>query len=240
MKETRASATGEFTVSSIDFGDYTVGVEAPGYSSYRTEVSVASGGVANVTATLSHGDAKEMVMKVRAKRHKKVQDGTSTSSVQITKEDVQELPQGDQVSLPKLITSTTPGVVPGAFGQMFFRGNHANIQYQIDGVQLPESPSNTFGDAFTPRNIDHMEIITGGIPAEYGQRLSAVINIISKTGPETPGGTVELNYGSFNTFSPTALYGGSRRMAISITIFPRTSTAPIADSTRPIPSAPRM
>ena len=209
VKETQTSATGEFSVSPIDFGPYTIDVQAPGYSSYRTEISVSSSAVANLTATLSRGEAKEMVMKVSAKRRNTVQNGTSSSSVQITKEDVEDLPQGEQISLPKLITSTTPGVVPGAFGQMFFRGNHANIQYQIDGVQLPESPSNTFGDAFTPRNIDHMEIITGGIPAEYGQRLSAVINIISKTGPETPGGSAELNYGSFDTFSPTVTYGGS-------------------------------
>src|SRR5205823_316724 len=48
-----------------------------------------------------------------------------------------------------------------------------------------------------------------GIPAEYGQRLSAVVNVISKTGPEKPSGTVELNYGSYNTTSPTVTYGGS-------------------------------
>lgn len=207
VKEARSSVTGEFTIFPIDFGDYTIEISAPGQGVYRSSVHVASSGVSEVSAQL--GRAEEIVIKVKGRRRQKIQDGASTSSVQITQEEVKDLPQGDQISLPKLITTTTPGVVSGAFGQMFFRGNHANIQYQIDGVQLPESPSNTFGDAFTPRNIDHMEIITGGIPAEYGERLSAVINIISKTGPEKPGGTAELNYGSYNTFSPTATYGGS-------------------------------
>ena len=37
------------------------------------------------------------------------------------------------------------------------------------------------------------------------------MNIITKSGPENPGGAVELNYGSYNTFSPQAVYGGSNK-----------------------------
>ena len=57
----------------------------------------------------------------------------SVSSTEISHKQIEKLPQGDQISLPKLITSTTPGTVAGPFGQVFIRGNHANIQYQIDG-----------------------------------------------------------------------------------------------------------
>ena len=151
---------------------------------------------------------KEMVLEVKAKRHL-VQSSSASTQTEINQETIAQLPLGDNVSLPKLITSTTPGTIPGPFGQTFIRGNHANIQYQIDGVQLPDSPSNTFGQAFSPRNIDHMEVITGGIPAEYGERLAAVVNIATRTGPEKPGGDLELNYGTYNTFSPSLTYGGS-------------------------------
>ena len=213
IKEGKTSTTGTFQFFPIDFGDYIVVIEASGYSPYRTNVQVAAGGNSSVEAQLARSGpnapvvGKEMVVTVRAK--KRVQTPAPTSSVEITKEKIAELPQGEAITLPKLITTTSPGVVQGPFGQMFIRGNHANIQYQIDGVQLPDSPSNTFGEAFSPRNIDHMELITGGIPAEYGQRLGAVMNIISKTGPETPSGSAELNYGSYHTFSPLGSFGGS-------------------------------
>ncbi len=206
VKQTVSSATGDFSLFPIEFGDYTVQVDAPGLGSYSSQVHVNSGAVTEVNARLA---PSEMVVKVTGKKRAKIQASESRSSINITKEEIADLPQGDTVKLPKLITSTTPGVVSGAFGQMFFRGNHASIQYQIDGVQLPDSPSNTFGEALTPRNIDHMEIITGGIPAEYGERLAAVINIVSKSGPETPGGSAEVNYGTYNTFSPTVTVGGS-------------------------------
>ncbi|MGZ3653387.1 MAG: TonB-dependent receptor plug domain-containing protein, partial [Bdellovibrionota bacterium] len=74
-----------------------------------------------------------------------------------------------------------------------------------------DSPSNTFGQAFSPRNIDHMEVITGGIPAEYGERLAAVVNIVTKSGPEEPAGEATMGYGSYNTASPQVTYGGSSK-----------------------------
>lgn len=154
---------------------------------------------------------EEMVLEVKSKK-KLIQKSSSVSSTFIRKEQISQLPQGSEISLPKLLTITTPGSVQGPFGQTFFRGNHANIQYQIDGVQLPESPSNTFGQAISPRNIESMEVITGGIPAEYGQRLGAVVNIISKSGQEVNAGEIELNYGSYNTFSPHLLYSGSNEI----------------------------
>ena len=132
VKQGQTSATGEFTVSPIDFGDYTVEVDAPNYNSYRAGISVASGSVAEFAARLTRGEEKEMVKKVQAKRRKKVQDGTSSSSVQITKEDVEGASTGrTDFPLPKLITLMMPWVVRKCSASMFFRGNHANIQYQI-------------------------------------------------------------------------------------------------------------
>jgi len=209
VKETTTSTTGEFQFFPVVFGDYDLAVESPDFAPYHATVHVASGGNSQADIHLQTKEAgKEMVLEVKAKKHL-IQNSASVSSTEITHEQIKNLPQGDEISLPKLMTSTMPGAVQGPFGQVFFRGNHANIQYQIDGIQLPDSPSNTFGQAFSPRNIDHMEVITGGIPSEYGERLAAVVNVVTKTGPEKPGGEAELNYGSYNTFSPHLMYGGS-------------------------------
>ena len=210
LKETESSDTGTYSFFPIMPGDYQVSVAAPGMAPSVSEVHVATGGTTIADAQLNSAtpSGQEMVVEVTAKKHL-IQNSASVSRTEVNQEQIRQLPQGSQISLPKLITSTSPGVVGGPFGQMFIRGNHANIQYQIDGVQLPDSPSNTFGQAFSPRNIDTMEVITGGTPAEYGLRLSGVMNIVTKTGPEKPSGEIELNYGSYNTFSPQIMYGGS-------------------------------
>ncbi|MEO5971598.1 MAG: TonB-dependent receptor [Bdellovibrionia bacterium] len=162
----------------------------------------------SVVQVIPESQDGELLLEVKAKK-RLIEKTSAASKVEISKEAIQKLPQGDQIKLSKLLAITTPGIVEGAFGVLFVRGNHGNIQYQIDGVQLPESPSNTFAEPFSPRNIDHMEVITGGVPAEFGEKLAAVVVITSKSGPETPGGTAELNYGSFNRFSPQVTYGGS-------------------------------
>jgi hypothetical protein len=152
--------------------------------------------------------SNEWVLKVRAKK-RLISGKSATSSSTLSRQQIAKLPQGQEISLPKLITQTTPGVVSGPFGQMFFRGNHANVLYLLNGIPMPDSPSGAFGQTLSPRNLERIEITTGGIPAEQGQRLSAMVNLITQSGPEKPQGDLELNYGSYGTLSPHLLYGGS-------------------------------
>ena len=209
IAKTTSSATGEYQFFPLTFGDYEVSAQLQGFAPYSAPVHVTSGAATQVDIHLElQTTSKEMVLEVKAKKHL-IQHSASVSNTEIGKDQIATLPEGGEISLPKLLSSTTPGAVQGPFGQTFFRGNHANIQYQIDGVQLPDSPSNTFGQAFSPRNIDHMEVITGGIPAEYGERLAAVVNIVTKSGTEKTEGEAEVNYGSYNTVSPHLLLGGS-------------------------------
>src|SRR5436309_10213239 len=98
-------------------------------------------------------------------------------------EDIQELPRGDTASVNQIL-STQPGFVYDSFGNLYVRGNHANIQYQLDGVTLPDSVSGLFGGFLSPKFIENMEVITGGLDAEYGERLSGVVNLNSRR-PDT-------------------------------------------------------
>ena len=210
VTETRVQAGQEYQFFPVKLGDYELTVCAGGVCSTAQSVHVASGSDIheNLVLEKSTEAKKEMVVKVQAKK-KLVQNISTGTQSEMNQSEIRQLPQGSEGSLPKLIASTTAGVVPGSFGHLFFRGNHASIQYQLDGIQMPESPSSSFGQSFSPRNIDRMEVITGGIPAEFGQRLSAIVNVVTKSGPEKPEGELELNYGSYNTFSPHLLYGGS-------------------------------
>lgn len=208
LKETTSSTTGEFSFFPVQFGSYQVVVTASGFAANSQAIAVASGANPHIDVNLISAKNKELILNVKEKRNM-VTSSTSGSARDIDQQQIAEAPRGDDISLPRLLATTTPGIIQGPFGQMFIRGNHANIQYQIDGVQLPDSGSGTFGDAFSPRNVDHMEVITGGIPAEYGERLSAVVNIVTKSGTEKPGGTAEISYGSYNTLTPQVNFGGS-------------------------------
>jgi outer membrane cobalamin receptor len=207
------TADGSFSLTELPFGDYSVSIAPEGLAPYRAGVSVGSGTVAGLDAqlqplTAAAEDVGELDVTVRADRIR-INRSAAVSSQEEDQRQIAQLPGGATQPLPKLLYSTNPGFVEGSFGQVFARGNHANLQYDIDGIQLPDSVSGTFGDAFSVLDIDRMEVITGGLPAEYGNRLSGVVNILTKSGGLEPGGTLDLNYGSFNTFSPELTYGGS-------------------------------
>lgn len=204
-KEALTGASGDYSFFPLALGEYQVSVEASGFSPYQATVEV-SGTAASLDIQLKAGGS-EMQLEVKAKRH--LITSSSSSSKEMNQEDIAQLPGGSSTSLPKLLTTTSAGMVEGPFGQVFTRGNHANLQYQVDGIQLPDSVGGSFGEAFTPLNIDHMEIVTGGLPSEYGTRLAGVVNIVTKAGTTEPGGLLGLSYGTNNQTAPFLTYGGS-------------------------------
>lgn len=155
---------------------------------------------------LSFGD--DMVLEVIAKRNR-IQNDTTASTTELSHQQITELPQGETADLPTLIAETTPGVTSASMGTLLFHGAFGKIQWRIDGIQLPDSPDNSLGEEFSAKNIENLKIIMGGFPAEFGDRLSAVVDVTSKSGTEDPHGLAEINYGSYNTTSPFLLYSGS-------------------------------
>src|SRR5438876_6219921 len=100
-----------------------------------------------------------------------------------------------------------PGVVQDSFGQLHVRGEHANLQYRIDDVLLPESIPG-FGQVLETRFADNISLITGALPAQFGFRTTGVIDIHTKNGAAFQQGDASLYGGSFDTIMPSFEYGG--------------------------------
>ena len=128
----------------------------------------------------------------------------------ITQQEIQDLSQGDNESLSKLVLRF-PGVSQDSEGSGSFhvRDEHANVQYRIDDILIPESIT-SFGSQFGTRFIDQVDLITGALPAEYGFRESGVVDLHTKNGAIYPGGDVEMYGGSHGEMNPSFEYGGSQ------------------------------
>src|ERR1700758_3483583 len=74
-----------------------------------------------------------------------------------------------------------PGVAQDSYGQLHIRGEHANLQYRIDDVLLPESIPG-FGQELQTRFADNISLMTGALRAQFGFRTTGVIDIHPKTG----------------------------------------------------------
>jgi outer membrane receptor protein involved in Fe transport len=101
-----------------------------------------------------------------------------------------------------------PSVAQDSFGQFHVRGEHAGLQYRLNGIILPEGIS-VFGQTLDPRFISSMQLITGALPAEYGLRVAGIFDLTTKNGALTPGGEVSVYGGSHGTVIPSFEYSGS-------------------------------
>lgn len=119
---------------------------------------------------------------------------TGSSIYRFDRQDIQNLPMGEDTPLNQLVLQS-PGVVQDSYGQLHVRGDHANIQYRINGVVIPESISG-FGQSLQTRFAEKLTILTGALPAQYGYRTAAVVDIQSKGESPENGGNLSVTLGS--------------------------------------------
>ena len=102
-----------------------------------------------------------------------------------------------------------PGVAQDELDKrLHVRGEEADLQYRINGLLLPDGLS-VFGQELSTRFLDSVSLITGTLPAQYGNRTAAIVDLKTKSGPEMNGGTMSVYGGSYGTAMPSVEYGGS-------------------------------
>ena len=131
-----------------------------------------------------------------------IQPSLGATVYDFSRQVIETQPQGDNQPLNRLLLQA-PGVTQDSFGQLHVRNDHANLQFRINGVQLPEG-INVFGQALQTRLANSVALITGSLPAQYGLRTTGVIDIQTKTGTLDPGGSATMYGGSQATLQPSA------------------------------------
>ncbi|HEY1589050.1 MAG TPA: TonB-dependent receptor, partial [Rhodanobacter sp.] len=133
---------------------------------------------------------------------------TGSSQYVIDQKAITQLPLGASTPMNQVLLQA-PGVVQDSYGGLHVRGDHANLQYRINGVIIPESISG-FGQTLDARTIQSVKLLDGALPAQYGLRTAAVVDITTKSGSELGnGGSVGVTTGSFGTFNPNVSLWGS-------------------------------
>src|SRR5262245_13870364 len=100
-----------------------------------------------------------------------------------------------------------PGVAQDSFGQLHVRGEHANLQYRINDVLLPESIPG-FGQVLETRFADSISLITGALQAQFGFRQTGIIDIHTMNGAACHEVESTVYGGTFVTIMPSFEYGG--------------------------------
>jgi outer membrane cobalamin receptor len=116
--------------------------------------------------------------------------------------------QGDSATFNQTILRA-PGVAQDSYGQLHVRDEHANLQFRINDVLIPEGISG-FGQEIDTRLVHSVSLITGSLPAQFGFRTSGIIDIHTKEGLAPNGGSVSYYGGSHETINPSFEAAGSQ------------------------------
>ena len=135
---------------------------------------------------------------------------TGTDVTTVTHQDISNAPGGANQSVSDILVTQFPGVSQDStsIGDYHVRNEHANVQFRINGIILPDGVSG-FGQFLETSFIGRMALLTGALPAQYGLHNTAILDITSKDFTTNPNsGSVGVYGGSNGTITPTFEYGG--------------------------------
>src|ERR1700752_2106450 len=208
VREARAGPDGRFSFDSVPLGTYAVLAERSGFRQSTSIVTVGTSTPPEVVMTMASEKAVDVVVvSARLDRARnELSPRTGSSQYIFDLGDIQALPEGESTSFNQVLLQA-PGVANDQFGQLHIRGDHANVQYRINNVILPEGITG-FGQALDTRFAKRIDLLTGALPAQYGYRTAGVIDIETKTGFER-GGRIGLYAGSHDTVNPSIELSGA-------------------------------
>jgi outer membrane receptor protein involved in Fe transport len=196
---TQTDAQGSFKLVNIPFNTYRVRAEATGFQPAEESIDLETTIPLSVELSLSLEQTTAAVTITTGSEAMLETDRTSSDTD--INQTILERPLGAAPSRAiESIVASTPGFVTDDNGRMHPRGSESQVQYVIDGVPVTDNLSAIFSTSVDARTLRTVEVLTGGIPAEFGDKLGGVINVNTRSGLEGPTqGGISLSGGSFST-----------------------------------------
>ncbi|MCB9746283.1 MAG: TonB-dependent receptor [Alphaproteobacteria bacterium] len=177
-RQTETDDAGKYRENQLPVGTYTLELAKAGFVTKRLQnLEIKPGGTAVVDvqmqlkvegATIIVEDVKPIV-DVEATR----------TGLTLDAEQLRDLPSSGRDY--QSVIAVAPGVVGG--GNANIRGGMDDSnQFYVDGVNITDPVTNTFSMNMNYDAIESVEVITGGMDAEYGRSLGGAVNIVTKSG----------------------------------------------------------
>lgn len=199
----RSSTTdneGKFRFTNIPFNPYHLEVRAPGFADFSQDVDVRSPIAVSLAVNLKLASASATVT---------VEDtavdlieNEPTFHTDIDRGLFDKLPlESQSSSVSSLVTLASPGVAADSNGLFHALGDHAENSFSVDGQPITDQQSKVFSNQIPLESIQSLEAISGAPPAEFGEKVSLVIKVTTRSGlgQKKPVGSVKASYGSFGS-----------------------------------------
>jgi hypothetical protein len=205
---------GMYNISKVLVGDYTLMVTYIGYDTSTVNITLKKGKVITQNLEISESSVKLNEVRISAERSE-MKTEVKAAAIKITKQDMEMIPNiGGEPDLAQYM-QVIPGVVftGDQGGQLYIRGG-SPIQNKVllDGMTI-YSPFHSIGlfSVFDTDIIRNTDVYTGGFSAEYGGRISSIMDIKTIDGNKKEfGGKVSANTFGSKLFVEGPLLGNGK------------------------------
>ena len=181
---------GSFYIIGIEPGEYSVTASMIGYQQVRlSEVQVRSDLTTSIEFDLLPMILQsDEVVEVVAQRAAVVKDLTATSSI-VSSKQIATMPVTDIGDIINLQAGMVEGHMRG--------GRSGEVAYWIDGIPVTDVYDGGQMFEVSKDLIQELQVISGAFNAEYGQAMSGIVNITTKTGYREWGGNLSIYSGDY-------------------------------------------
>jgi CarboxypepD_reg-like domain/TonB-dependent Receptor Plug Domain len=182
---TTTDLDGFFVISNVPAGDYRLVATYIGYDSISVPVKVKASSIVYQALTLSESAINLGEISISAAREQS-RTTVNISQISVSQKQIKALPSvGGEADIVQYL-QVIPGIISTGDqgGQIYIRGG-APVQNKIllDGLNI-FNPFHSIGfySVFETELIKNVEVLTGGFGAEYGGRISAIVDIKTREG----------------------------------------------------------
>lgn len=179
---------GYYSISKIKPGSYTLVVSALGYAELSEEVTVKSGQIVNRQLYIETEASELDIVDISAEKIE-AQNDVQMSVQKITPKEIEKLPTiGGESDIAQYM-QVLPGVIftGDQGGQLYIRGG-SPVQNKVllDGM-IVYNPFHSIGlfSVFDTDIIRNADVYTGGYGAQYGGRISSIMDITTIDGNQS-------------------------------------------------------
>ena len=210
-QEVTTDAGGNFSFPGLSPGNYSLSASADKFYTRQIALTLKPRDTHVVHFELSPLASINEQVTVRA-QSRMLDETESATTTTVSKEQIGALPAARRTQLADIITPFVSSAVGGHDNLAHLRGNELSLNTFLNGVSFFDNPHQLFTPGLSPDIIQSVNVITGGFPAEFGNRFGGILDIVTRSGFDANGhGGATVGAGTFLRNNIAFDYGGNTR-----------------------------
>jgi len=208
VQTTSAAQDGTFRFAAVEAGPYKLKVEASGFYPAEHSFVVRPRQPFSLSIELQPKQTVQEQVEVRA-TYQTIDPQKTGSSYTFTHDDLEKLPEPIADNTNDLVNNLMPGASDSHDNFLAVRGTEFSLHEFVNGVSFLDNTQPQFSPGVSPQIFETVDLMTGGFPAEYGNRFGGVLDITTRSGASLAGhGDVNFRGATYENYDLNADYGG--------------------------------